>query len=140
MKDKKTNRLWFGSLLLVVLPSGCQWVEQPYRHFEVYGQELHDGLWVPDIFPHDITDIHEQHDIDTNKVWMRFSLNAQKIDRSIFAAVPTLQMTKTKPSLASWWFDQLPSHYKFYKGSSAGSNSVLAHSTESKVVYWWHPG
>jgi len=138
--NKMTVGLWLGSLLLVVLPSGCQWIEQPYRHFDVYGKELHDGLWVPDIFPHDITDIHEQHDIDTNEVWMRFSLNAQKIDLSIFAALPTLETTKTKAFNASWWFDELPSHYKFYKGSSAGSNSVLAHSTESKVVYWWCPG
>jgi hypothetical protein len=136
---KMTSGPWFGSLLLVVLSSGCQLIEEPYRHFDVYVKDLHDGLWVPDIFPHDITDIYEQHDIDTNEVSMRFNLNVQKIDMSIFTTVPQSEVTKTKPFNASWWFDELPSHYKFYKGSSGSSGSVLAHSTESTVVYWWCP-
>ena len=124
---------------IITLPFTCRYMEEPHRHFDLYTKELHDGLWVPDIFPHDITDIHEQHNIDTNDIWLRFSLNSQTIDMSNFSSVQKSEITIKNPFYANWWFDQLPNHYKFYKGSYPIGTSVLARSTESNIVYWWCP-
>lgn len=90
------------AMALVAVALACQYVEEPYRYYETYTRELHEGLWVPDIFPRDIKQIHEQHDIDTNQVWLRFTLGDQKIDLSQFNTIER-DMTKVrKPFLAEW--------------------------------------
>lgn len=81
----KQNLILFAVAVLTVssiILHGCGFFEQPYRYYESYDQSLHDGMWVPDIFPHDIVDIYEQHVIDTTEVWLRFSLSDEEFDPS----------------------------------------------------------
>ena len=129
---------------LAALLFGCQTVEQPYRYYESYDPELHGGMWVPDIFPHDITEIHEQHDIDTNEVWLRFSLGEatfQPID-SGYSAVDTsetgLEARKPLwvPWRGRWWYQDLSGSFQLYRGSHLEGTAYLAIDPDG-TVYWW---
>ena len=112
-------------------------MEEPHSFFDIYTKDLHSGLWVPDIFPHDITDIHEQHNIDTNAVWLRFCLNSQTMDMSNFIIVPKSDINNKKPFFANWWFEELPNHYQNFEAPCSNGTPRLAYSTESNIVYWW---
>jgi hypothetical protein len=125
--------------ILVGTPTACEYSEQPRAYYPDYNDNLHKGLWVPKIFPKDITDIHEQHEIDTAKVWLRFKLGNQSINLSNYQKIDKADINYTRPFLTTWWFSDLPDHYNYYRGSCTGSiqSSTLAISTNSKVVYWW---
>jgi hypothetical protein len=125
-------------LIVIVIPLSCQYIEEPYRYYDTYTKELHNGLWTPEIFPKDIRDIHEQHDIDTNRAWLRFTLGEQILDLVTYVKADKTVIQFTKPFLVSWWLSELPDHYVFYHGSRANDSlSTLAILISSKVVYWW---
>ena len=125
--------------ILVGFPVACQYSEQPRSYYSNYTEDLHNGMWVLDIFPKDIKNINEQHDIDTNEVWLKFTLGTKKIDLSHYQKIDKSDISYSKPFLTTWWFSDLPPHYNFYRGSCEGSinSSTLALSTKSKEVYWW---
>ncbi len=126
-------------IILVGTLVSCEYFEHPRNYYPNYTVDLHKGLWVPNIFPSDIENIYEQHDIDTNRVWLKFTLGEQAIDLSSYKNIEKSGINYSKPFLTTWWFSYLPNHYKYYRGQSTGSNeaSTLAISNKSKEVYWW---
>ena len=125
-------------IIIVAVPLSCHYIEQPSRYYENYTKELHEGLWVPDIFPADIKYIYEQHDIDSYRVWLRFNLGLNKINLSRFSPMNKPDVPVRKPFLTTWWFSELPEGYIFYKGPyTKYGSSVLAISSDDKPVYWW---
>lgn len=131
------------ALVLVILLAACSifmlvYIEQPDIYFQEYSKDLHNGLWVPDIFPHDISAIHEQHDLDTNQVWLKFTIGHKPVDLTNFTLVQGNEVKLSSPRFANWWPNSLSSGYSFYQGTCTGGNvSALAISTSSKVAYWW---
>src|SRR5881296_224281 len=71
-----------------------------------------DRGWVPRTLPTEATDIHEEHDLDTNEVWMRFTVDRdralqfvkslRRLSREEVAAV-----TVRTPCDNKWWFEGL---------------------------------
>ena len=142
----------FSLLIIVVLSTrfACQYIEEPYRFYETHTDELYMGNWVPKIFPKDITNVHEQHDIDTNEVWVRFDKGAEPVSTHIMKKLSNAEIYNlklSKPFLASWWFDglveQRPANdaalYADVFRGSCGENmeSFLAISRTNTNVYWW---
>ncbi|WP_049723848.1 hypothetical protein [Gilvimarinus polysaccharolyticus] len=136
--------------LVLMTPLTCQILENPSRYFESYSPQIHNGNWIPNIFPNDISSIHETHNIDTNEVWLRFETNTLKVSTKNFVKLASDEIINLKirqPFMASWWFDgiidQQPSndtvlYANVYKGS-CGTNKVafLAVSKTSNINYWW---
>lgn len=137
-------------IVIVLIPLTCHYLEQPSRYLDAYSPGLHQGNWVPNIFPNDITQIHEQHDIDTNEVWLRFTTTKSKIGLSQFKMLATQDLQTiniSKPTFATWWFEgiieQQPANDSalyavIYKGN-CGKNMVsyLAISKKNNINYWW---
>ena len=74
----KKFHLVFSVITLIVV-SSCDYIERPKSYFSDY-QELKDsGIiekgWVANFIPKSAYDIHEQHDIDTNRVKMTFKFD-----------------------------------------------------------------
>jgi hypothetical protein len=42
-----------------------------------------EGGWIPEIVPSSATEIHEQHNIDTNEVWLRFDIPSTEKNKMI---------------------------------------------------------
>lgn len=134
---------------------GCGFFEQPYRYYESYDRSLHDGMWVPNIFPHDIIDIYEQHVIDTTEVWLRFSLSDEEFEplKIGYEPIQSTQLSEiiyrfpcTPPWRKRWWFqtfgrkvtlkDRLP-EARIYKGKYLNNSSYIAVDTSTSTIYWW---
>ena len=66
--------------LAFILTLACSAPETAEVHYPTYAAALADGSiargWVPDLMPHDATDIYEIHDLDTEEVWIRFSFTS----------------------------------------------------------------
>ncbi|MBN1254901.1 MAG: hypothetical protein JXA50_06480 [Deltaproteobacteria bacterium] len=138
----------------IILP-GCEVIEQPYQYYQTYDPSLHDGMWVPNIFPHDIVEIYEQHVIDTSEVWLRFSLSDQEFDPSKIGYEPiqSIQLSEiiyrfpfTPPWRKRWWFqtfgrevtleDRLP-EARIYKGKNLNHAAYIAVDKSTSTIYWW---
>ncbi len=132
-------------LVLVVTLAACAPLEQPYREFARYNDELHAGGWVPDIFPHDIVKIREQHDLDTNRTWLTFQLAATSFDPE---AANYTQLSATELSLLKltsparplwrdeWWPKATRTKSRVYRRSD-GSETTYIMIAENNEVYWW---
>ena len=137
-------RILFLSLFLVSM-TGCGVVEQPYRHMPEYGRTLHGGHWVPDIFPHDILDIHEQHDIDTNETWLRFSFSTETFDAKRHGYAPLagarldqllVRKPSSKPWIKVWWKLEGLAGSDVYFGEHLDHRAYLV-VTRDGTGYWW---
>ncbi len=144
--------LIIGVLAIFLLAVMCQKHEQPYRFFNVHSEELYRGNWVPKIFPDDISEIHEQHDIDTNEVWLSFnrgkkSINPFVLEMKSLSSNQIEKLEMSKPFMASWWFEgpiqKQPANDNalnavFFKGVCGKEmTSYLALDNTSKKSYWW---
>ena len=113
---KMSSKVVIGTILVLAavyyMPVIIQHIEQPHRKYHSYDPDIFVGNWIPDIFPQDVTDIHEQHDIDTNEVWVR--LDAKEMPfikaKSNTELVSENQIEKSAlsvPMNAKWWFSSL---------------------------------
>jgi len=111
-------------MTLIAVPVSCKKYEQPHRYFESYSEKIHKGNWVPNIFPKDITKIHEQHDIDTNEVWLSYTPGKQQFNPEQLGMVAlsanVIETTNFRaPFWASWWIEE-PVHQQL-----ANDNAVI---------------
>lgn len=100
------------TLAIMTLPYSCRYIEQPHTYWETHSDSLHEGHWVPRIYPNDIVNIHMQHSIDTSEVWVRFNIGSTPIIPEQMAMEKLSQKQKEamkvrKPFFTSWWFEGL---------------------------------
>jgi hypothetical protein len=67
------------SSVLALLKS-CEYLENPKSHYASFSEArnagaLAEGGWLPDLLPKSATDITEQHNIDTNAMWLAFTFS-----------------------------------------------------------------
>lgn len=140
------------SLLAVIFPVGCLYLESPSRYYESHEDALYGGMWVPGIFPSDIREIHEQHNLDSNEVWLRFRSGpggfhprGHGFDEIRLSELQAIR--SSDPFMVGWWFDrdqERPSR-KLYKGrcypqrDAGGKVAFILETPE--YFYWWcqHP-
>ena len=69
--------------MLVIVLSACS--ERFTEYYLTYDEALKKGAiqrgWIPEVIPKTATEIYEQHDLDTNQVWIRFSLPSIEKDK-----------------------------------------------------------
>jgi hypothetical protein len=100
--------------LIAILLSGCS--ERFTEYYPKYEDAVQDGAvkrgWIPEIVPTTATEIHEQHDLDSNDVWIRFTVPRLDRDRltSGLKKLSDDEILKLKvrhPARADWWFEGL---------------------------------
>ena len=143
---KISNKVAIGAILVLLtvyyLPVIIQHIEQPHRKYLTYDTHMFIGNWIPDIFPDDVQNIHEQHDIDTNEVWVRLDTKempfniAMKNTQLVYGSELNIS-DLSKPLHAKWWFNSLNPNTTIYKGTcNKEMTSYFFISYENKA-YWW---
>jgi hypothetical protein len=113
-----------------------------------------DRGWIPRSLPVEATAIHEEHDMDTNEVWIRFTLPRDRARQ--FAGSLHLLAQEEMSSVAirppcdrSWWFEGLIEqqsasdaalHAQVYAGAlvdTPGQFVVVVDRTSPTVYCWW---
>jgi hypothetical protein len=142
------------TLLMLATLSACSNVynaEYPTYAAAVQAGAVKSG-WVPEMVPKTAIDLREQHDIDSNDVWLRFTLpSADK--GQIFNNLKKLSdadIMKIKiryPRKSDWWFEgliqQSPANdnalnsdiYTFKCHNE--KNGYIAFERNSLKVYYW---
>jgi hypothetical protein len=109
--------------------------------------------WLPSNLPPIATEIHEEHDLDTNEVWMRFTVSRESALEFVVGLqrLPPQDVERfnvRSPCDRSWWFDglieQQPANdgvlnADIYVGASPDSSRTLfvaLDRTSSDVYYW----
>ena len=146
--------------MIVLLLSACS--ERFTAYYPKYEDALKAGAiergWIPEIIPKTATDIHEQHDLDTNEVWLRFDLPSADKDRLIagmrrLTAREISNVRISHPSRTDWWFEDLvqqaPANdnalntndiYALkYRGNKSGYMAFEEISQRVYRVYYWCP-
>ncbi len=131
--------------------------ERPIEYYQKYEDAVACGAvkrgWIPAAVPPTATEIHEQHDPDTNEVWIRFTVPTSKKDR-LTAGLQKLAddaIIKLKIRYPSkWWFDglvqQSPANdaalnAEVYAVKDDGKRrAYMAFHRASDKVYYWSSG
>jgi hypothetical protein len=132
----------FVLLIVYYLPVITQHIEQPHRKYRSYDTNIFVGNWIPDIFPNDVQNIHEQHDFDTNEVWLRMDAREKPFTKAlsntqlVYGSELDIS-TLSQPMHAKWWFNSIDPNTAIYKGTcNKNMVSFFFESNQSKV-YWW---
>jgi hypothetical protein len=150
MTKTKLTSLCVISLLLFA----CS--ERPTEYYPKHKDAVKAGAvkrgWIHEIVPATATEIHEQHDLDTNDLWIRFTLATSDKDRLVpglkrLSHDEILRVKARKPSSVDWWFEGL------IQQSPANDNALnaeiyvvkcgedksgfIAFDRTSQRVYYW---
>jgi hypothetical protein len=106
--------------------------------------------WIPKCLPDSSRSIFEQHDLDTNKVWIKFSYDPKDEDviRSIISKTQDDLKTfdSSKKGAPKWWeIEELPEAnvYSLNKTADCGyfqKNTRLFIDWQKGIVYFWCSG
>jgi hypothetical protein len=110
---KRTSRfLLFWMIVLQLF--ACS--DRATKYYPKYEDAAKDGAvkrgWIPEIVPKTAIEIHEQHDLDTNDVWIRFTFPSSRSDQ-LTSGLKRLSNDEVKkirvrrPSNVEWWFEGL---------------------------------
>ena len=110
---KKELKLIFLCMMAIVL-AACS--ERFTEYYPKYEDAEKDGAfkrgWIPEIVPKTAIEIHEQHDLDTNEVWIRFTFPSSRRDQLTsglkrLANDEIVKVRVRQPSNVDWWFEGL---------------------------------
>ena len=150
----KTKARLISFCIMALFLFGCS--ERPTEYYPKYEDAVKDGAvnrgWIPEIVPTTATEIHEQHDLDTNEVWIRFTLprsSREQVTTGLkrLSHDEILEVRVRNPSSGDWWFEGLIQQHpandnalnaeiyavKCYEDKSG----YIAFDRTSEKVYYW---
>lgn len=154
MSQNKINIILKSAILVVCLAGCSERLSEYYSTYEVAEKRgaIQSG-WIPASVPRTATAIYEQHDLDSNEVWLRFNLPADERDKLV-AGLRNLtndEILKIKlryPNKVNWWFEGLSQqspandnalNADIYKiKEEKGKTAYLAIERNSSKVYYWN--
>jgi len=110
---KRKSKLIFLCIMAIAF-TACS--ERFTEYYPKYEDAAKDGAvkrgWIPEIVPKTAIEIHEQHDLDTNDVWIRFTFPSSRRDQltSGLKRLSNDEVEKVRvrrPSNVDWWFEGL---------------------------------
>ncbi len=133
-------------LLIVAGFYGCDLLENPQSEYSVVTEEIYQRGWIPRLLPANARQIREQHNMDTNEVWVRYKTITPDFDPTGFGfrlvEHGSWPSEIRRPRHANWWFSSLsqfaPGDAKLFVGAchkSTGHMLVVA-----SEVYLWCEG
>jgi hypothetical protein len=140
--------------LFVFLISSCS--ERLTAYYPKYEDAVKEGAvkrgWIPGWVPTTATEIHEQHDLDTNNVWVKFTAPVSEKTRITaglkkLSDTEILKVTTPHPSRTDWWFEglvqqspandnALNAEIYVVKCSENRVGHIALERTTDKVYYW----
>ena len=138
---------------------GCTDSEIKTNHYQTYTDALNDRAvqrgWYPKLIPASAIDIKEQHDLDTNQVWIRFRISTEdkkvmldKMRKLTNDEIRSLEIIT--PKVDGWWFGQLAGQEPKTEGEkitdvyvgtcengSIYERSYLVIDRENSYLYYW---
>lgn len=119
--------------------------------------------WIPSVIPESATEIYERHNLDTNRVWMRFRFDRndikgliQQLEEISPAEIGRIEFIS--PGSVNWWPKKLDKDSFSTSGAQSGLkiykyNRLLEYSDnrqkiipsffiidwDSNVAYYWQP-
>lgn len=119
--------------------------------------------WIPSIIPESSKEIYERHNLDNNRVWLRFRFDRGDIKRLIdqveeLTSAEIQNMKFISPDRINWWPKKLDKDSFITKGPQSGLkiykyNRALGYSDnhqkrilsffiidwDSNIAYYWQP-
>lgn len=164
-KESVLNRWRCLFLVFMVLlaftawPSGCDDSEYMTNYYRSYADAVSDGAiqrgWIPELVPASAFEISEQHDLDTNEIWIRFRTDPED-EAAMLAGMTRLEpeeigaLEVDYPGDREMWFDRLSApesgnsggiEADVYSGTCDGtsvfSKSYLVKDRNSSYFYYW---
>lgn len=141
--------------ILIAFLSGCS--ERFTEYYPTYDTAAKKGAiqrgWIPETVPKTAIEIYEQHDLDNNEIWLRFSVPAVEKDK-ITTGLKKLthdEILKIKlrnPSKVNWWFEgliqQSPANDNALNAEiyvvirESGKTAYVAVDRVSSQIYYWN--
>ena len=150
-----------GIFLLVIISFGCSEKNESY-YINIDAARREGALargWIPNILPESSYDIYERHNLDTNRVWVRFKYDKNDI-KSLINQIMEIFTSEIdsinfiRPIGVSWWpqdinkesFKDKQPNIKIYK-----YNNIITYSNKiqkmvqsffvidwnSNIAYYW---
>ncbi len=136
-------KLLLLAMVLVISLSGCD-KEPTFSNYDTIeaAQEMIEKGWVPSGLPDEITDIHETHDLETNKGNGTFVLKQDYVIPFVSVLNPIEKddvLAKDVLPLSSWDEEAVRKQIENDEMIVGEKNGfVYAVSKEGKVYYWVH--
>ena len=99
--------------LFVLVRNFFQYIENPSSHWD-HPEEIPPSYfnrgWLPQWLPENATNIYQQHNIDTNQIWVKFEVKRDMTLPKDFTKLNDKHISKLKipePYSAFWWFEGL---------------------------------
>lgn len=131
-----------------------EYTEQPSSHWDNTNKLQYN--WIPTWFPSNATNIYEQHDIDTNEIWIKFEIlddNTTHLMENFneLSHEEVVALHIKTPFMCNWWFkeliEQAPTddtalYAKIYQGNNQliSNKTYLAIDKASSTYYIWITG
>lgn len=157
MNDNKGKEMCFllSLLSVAVLLLGCS--DRITTYYPTHAAAVKEGSvqrgWIPEMIPTSATEIYEQHNLDTNEVWLRFNIPIYDRDKMItgLRKLSQQEIQKMKfryPSMVNWWFEgfiqQSPANDNalnadiyIIKSKDKNKSAYLALDRSSSKIYYW---
>ena len=99
----------------MVLVAGCS-LERPTSHYETYSDAVAEGAivrgWLPEWTPRSASDIIEAHDLDSNKVMIRATIQtSEPVDLPSWCERIKDLEVKEPPFNTEWWPEEATPNY-----------------------------
>jgi hypothetical protein len=91
----------------VALLTTCHFIENPKSHYGSFGEArnagaLDPGKWFPTLLPETAMDITEQHNIDTNEMWLAFAFS-ESLPTPVPDCANASNVTTRLDRAPRWW-------------------------------------
>ena len=131
------------SIILIGFITCCERLDQMNYEFDNYEEVKQSGLiskgWIPEFLPVSSQKIREQHNLDTNDVWLSFLLLNKN-------EIPCRRVESSQvifPRRIKWWptglsRESLDQHnFSFFH---CENNAYMASDKHSNLVFYWRKG
>jgi hypothetical protein len=136
------------SVIILLITAACERVESVYpdARAAISAGEIERG-WIPAFLPPSAKDIHVKYDLDTNEVWLRFSMDPSEVGSIENSCRRIETVEAVLPERAGfWWPERLTEEqgsalhqsggYTHYRCENGGSIAIKRAGRE--VLYWHH--